>query len=450
MKIMKSISLLLLSILLSFQLFGQDGQNENKEKISYKHLPAVGLGTGVLSFYGDVGSNSPVAATSSFRVAYAISLEQRFGSLLGFELKGNYGNISKNEHNTVRNLNFESSMMGGELNLNFYFDNVFSKEQLNFSPYIGGGAGFYMFDPHADLLAANGENYHYWDDGTIRNMTQSNENSLIADTLSRDYVFETKLDSAGYERSTLVFPIQCGLRFRMTDNLSANLSAAYYITQTDFLDNVEEGSGNDGFINGRVTLVYHIGGYNNNKNPLYDNVDFASIDKEDTDADGVRDDKDRCPGTEEGVSVDGKGCALDSDKDGVPDHKDQEKETEKGAIVDENGKTLSEDAQVKLSIDSLATDRMKIKEDYPSLYGILVENNDYPDKLSLGDDFAKGKSKKGKNENGIPYELASADANDDGEITATEIYGVIDGFFEGANDFTIEKIHRLVDYFFEQ
>ena len=447
---MKSISLLFLSILLFFQSFGQDDQKEDKEKKSYKHLPAIGIGGGVLSFHGDVGSNSPVAATSSFRIAYASSIEQRFGSLLGVELKANYGNISKNEHNTTRNLNFESSLMGGELNLNFYFDNIFSKEQLSFSPYIGGGAGFYMFDPHADLLAANGEMYHYWDDGTIRNMTQSNENSLIADTLSRDYVYETKLDSAGFERSTLVFPFQFGLRFKMTQNLSANVSAAYYITQTDFLDNKEEGGDTDGFLNGRVTFVYHIGGYDNNKNPLYDNVDFASIDKEDADADGVRDDKDKCPGTEEGVSVDGKGCALDSDKDGVPDHKDEEKETKKGAIVDENGKTLSEEAQVKLSIDSLATDRDKIKEDYPSLYGILVENNDYPDKLSLGEDFTKGKAKKGKSENGIPYELASADANGDGEITTTEIYGVVDGFFEGVNDFTIEKIHRLIEFFFEQ
>ncbi|MBI4929590.1 MAG: OmpA family protein [Bacteroidetes bacterium] len=50
----------------------------------------------------------------------------------------------------------------------------------------------------------------------------------------------------------------------------------------------------------------------------------------------------------------------------------------------------------------------------------------------------------------LPAEIASADKNNDGRITADEIVAVIDGFFDGANDYTTEKIHHLIDFFFEQ
>jgi len=51
---------------------------------------------------------------------------------------------------------------------------------------------------------------------------------------------------------------------------------------------------------------------------------------------------------------------------------------------------------------------------------------------------------------GLPPELKSADKNNDGKISADEIISVIDGFFDGANEYTTEKIHHLIDYFFEQ
>ncbi len=51
---------------------------------------------------------------------------------------------------------------------------------------------------------------------------------------------------------------------------------------------------------------------------------------------------------------------------------------------------------------------------------------------------------------GMPAEFKVADKNNDGKISADEIVAVIDGFFDGLNDYTTEKIHRLIDYFFEQ
>jgi OOP family OmpA-OmpF porin len=69
------------------------------------------------------------------------------------------------------------------------------------------------------------------------------------------------------------------------------------------------------------------------------NVFLAEVTKPvlDSDGDGVTDDKDRCPDTPKGVTVDAKGCPLDTDGDGVADYLDQCPNTPKGATVDARG-----------------------------------------------------------------------------------------------------------------
>ena len=57
----------------------------------------------------------------------------------------------------------------------------------------------------------------------------------------------------------------------------------------------------------------------------------------DEDGDGVSDSEDLCPGTPEGVDVDGDGCPFDDDGDGVYNHMDDCPDTPAGATVDENG-----------------------------------------------------------------------------------------------------------------
>jgi OOP family OmpA-OmpF porin len=57
----------------------------------------------------------------------------------------------------------------------------------------------------------------------------------------------------------------------------------------------------------------------------------------DSDGDGVPDYLDRCPNTPPGVAVDNSGCPFDSDGDGVADHMDQCPNTPKGATVNEAG-----------------------------------------------------------------------------------------------------------------
>ncbi|MDA8124261.1 MAG: OmpA family protein [Deltaproteobacteria bacterium] len=59
--------------------------------------------------------------------------------------------------------------------------------------------------------------------------------------------------------------------------------------------------------------------------------------KRDSDGDGIFDDKDRCPDTPRGVTVDENGCPLDSDRDGVPDTLDKCPGTPAVETVDKDG-----------------------------------------------------------------------------------------------------------------
>jgi len=63
----------------------------------------------------------------------------------------------------------------------------------------------------------------------------------------------------------------------------------------------------------------------------------------DADNDGVPDNRDQCPGTPAGVSVDSNGCERDSDNDGVVDSRDQCPNTPAGASVNNRGCELDSD-----------------------------------------------------------------------------------------------------------
>ena len=63
----------------------------------------------------------------------------------------------------------------------------------------------------------------------------------------------------------------------------------------------------------------------------------------DTDADGVKNYQDDCPGTPAGGIVDGRGCEIDSDGDGVVDRLDECPGTPAGAVVNERGCEVDSD-----------------------------------------------------------------------------------------------------------
>lgn len=411
------------------------GINAQVEK--EKQLPSVGLGAGITTFFGDYKHGSSVSAFSRIRGGYNLTVEQRIGKYIGVSLNGVYGKLADSETGKIRNLNFQTQIIQADLNLVVHFDNdlIFQRGSI-FAPYISAGFGYLMFDSYTDAKDKNGITYNYWSDGTIRDIAETDTG--VANIIHRDYKYETKLtdSTTNYARNSFAIPIGGGVKLKISDKLAVSLGGTYYLTMTDWIDNVKSG-GNDRYFYGSVSLHYQFGKPYDDSDPVYKKVDFSSLDKMDTDGDGVNDGNDRCPGTPKGVKVDGRGCPEDSDQDGVPDYRDKELLTKKGALVDENGVTLT-DAMIgerQAKYDSLATERSQLFNENPSL-------------AFLKD--VEAKTINNRKTNSVPNKFKPADKNNDGYISADEITMAIDGFFEGDSDFTAERLNELIDYFFEQ
>lgn len=406
-------------------------------------LPSIAAGAGVVIFNGDIGKGNELSAYSKIRAGFNVSVEERIGKIIGFSVNGVFGKLADSERSKTNNFNFESKLTQGDLRVMFYTDELFPN--ANFTPYIGVGLGFLMFDPYSDQYDKDNNLYFYWSDGSIRNEIETTANSLTAKTLQRDYTYETKLidTTNNYARNTLMLPISFGFTLKLLDNLQANLGATYNLTFSDYLDNIKSG-GNDSYLYTNVTLRYRF--VRSEKGPKeinkrYESVDFAKIDEADTDRDGVIDSKDNCAGTPPDVKVNSDGCPVDSDKDGVPDYLDKEVGTKKGSVVDVNGVTLTDEvlAAKQAKWDAAASERSETF-------------NANPTELSIKEieRIAKEVRDQSANQKSLPVDFQPADYNQDGFIQVSEINQVIDGFFTGENDFTVEKINLLIDYFFEQ
>jgi opacity protein-like surface antigen len=404
---------------------------------SFAQLSVTGQAGG-LKFLGDVGKKNNANFFSDMRLGYNLGIEYRIGKVLGIGIDGMYGKLAGTDNDKTSHLNFQSTVTGGALNLYAFFDRLGEKPK-DVSPYIHAGFGYLMFDPYGDLRDKNGTIYNYWTDGSIRNLVESPTNDPISATLKRDYKYETQLKDtvSDFGRNTFYIPLGLGAKFNMGFRTSLRVGVTYNICMSDYIDGYKNG-GNDSWASANVGLNIHFG-----KKPkdAYSDVDFKAVDNSDTDGDGVKDLDDRCLGTPKGVKVDGKGCPDDKDEDGVYDYMDKELTSKKGAKVDGNGVTIDEEAMAKrqLAWDSLSSERSEGFNNAPSL-SYLKE--------------IEAKSKENQSQTGktskIPAEFIEADYNKDGIISAAEITQTIDGFFEGANSFNVEKINKLIDFFFEQ
>ena len=91
----------------------------------------------------------------------------------------------------------------------------------------------------------------------------------------------------------------------------------------------------------------------------------------DSDGDGVGDSRDRCPGTPAGAKVDQYGCELDGDGDGVVDSKDKCPNTPAGRAVDNYGCSLA--TEYKLERVNFEFDSAKLTPDSTAFLNEAVQ-----------------------------------------------------------------------------
>ncbi len=337
-----------------------DNPSTEKPKQEFIFKPTIGLGTGMFSFYGDLYTKHFQSPTIS-RIGYDLSLSQRISDNLQFNFYVLFGKLGANERNVGtnnRNLNFESQINIGGLNLMYNFGNFLPKDR-SASPYITLGIESLEFLSKTDLYDKNGKAYYYWQDGSIRSIDENDPNATQAYTLRRDYKYETDIremnkDGFGkYPERTWAVPIGAGAVFKLNDYWDFKIGATMHFTFTDYLDGVTKNSKgdrvgnskNDNFMMTSFSLHYNFGLKKDEGGMDKDNyadIDFLALEQDDQDKDGVLDITDSCQGTPEGVIVDAKGCPIDDDSDGVPNYMDDEINSPVGAFVDVKGVQMSD------------------------------------------------------------------------------------------------------------
>jgi hypothetical protein len=396
----------------------------------------ISAGVSGMKFNGDVGRERNTNYFGDARLGYNFGVDYRVGKVLGFGLNGIYGTLQGTDNSANSHRNFKSNVMGGEFNIMAFFDRIKDSAGIA-TPFISVGLGYLKFNPMSDLKTGSGSTYNYWSDGSIRDLSESAANDPYSILLKRDYNYETSYKDSSFSKSCLYVPLSVGLKFQMGLRTSVRFAFNYNIAMSDYIDAYKKG-GNDSWMAGNITL-----NYNFTKKPKneYANIDFSAIDNSDYDNDGVVDTKDDCLGTPKGAKVNGHGCPTDTDGDGIEDYMDTEPNTKPGAKVDGFGATINEEdyAKRQLEWDSLAIERSEGFNVAPSLtYLKQVENK------------AKDIKEKSGKATKIPEELQPADINRDGYISAEEITKSIDSFFDGASSFNVERLNRLIDFFFEQ
>jgi hypothetical protein len=437
---------------------------EDVENINPVYKPVLGFSVGFLNFYGDVKNNltNPLTGSLAGKInmhAYVdpkkhfkfnIYVMSTFFGLTPLTVRQRSYTIPNN------NYNFQTDFLIFGANIHYDFDHFIKKTAL-IRPFISLGIENLMFSSKTDLTGRyydpNDKKWHtsicyYWNDGTVRNIPQSEDRQgylMVSDNnYATDIRSDTAINPAGnnYSQNTFAIPVGVGLDFSISNRTTIRLGYEYHFTFSDYIDgispkskNIKGNSNYDNFSYSYVSLHFDL--FSDPKmlrlNKLIAVIDDNDFDVMfgDEDGDLVPDVIDQCLHTPKGVLVDSVGCPFDSDGDGVPDYLDKQPNTPPGAIVDRDGVEIPDDVVwANLNLEALPRSEVEMF--------ISVMNN-----LGSGTSRRFGKVE-------IPAKFKALDLDGDGYISFDELLKAIDAFFDFDSDLTTQDIYELNDFFFSQ
>lgn len=358
------------SVMATNPVKGDSTQHEQKSvsetTVDTKLKPSVALGFGTFTYSGDIQNNNKGFHMGSARYAALFRASYPLTSYLDIQFHTAWGKLSANERsitNLSRNLNFESRIRSGGITIGYDFEHLYKTSQTPvWSPFIYVGIESFEFLSKTDLYDANGNRYHYWSDGSIRNVSQTDPNAANAIKLTRDYIYETdlrelNLDGYGkYQERSWAIPVGLAFRWDLNEFFKFRAGFEYHFTFTDLLDAVtaESGdgragnAGNDKFMFTNFSLSYNLQPLGNKKDKGTEKINpweepLFALDTSDTDQDGVVDFQDVCALTpKECQPVGPDGCPADTDGDLVPDCIDKEPDSP-GPYTDKYGVTVTDE-----------------------------------------------------------------------------------------------------------
>ncbi len=430
--------------------------HQEVENINPVYKPVVGFGIGVMNYLGDIKNNyySPTIGTLGYKVNLATYIDNNRFYKAEFFFQG--GKLSGNERsysNTEHNFNFRTDIYSFGVDLNYDFDHFYKRKDRRFHPFISIGVGTLLFNSRTDSLARrfNAESgtfedirYHYWTDGTIRDIPQSMDDGTMNHLVSRDFEYETPLRRTDwglgqYTQYGFMVPFDIGLDMQLSNRLMIRLGHSFTYTFTDNIDHVSHKNtsgrigkkGNDMYNFTYVT--FHLDLFSSAKmlkiDRLFLDQEFDPMLMGDEDNDGWPDAMDRCPATPLGVVTDSTGCPLDSDDDGIYDYLDKQPNSRRGAYVNNDGVEITEEELIAMLNHSMAVGRNEI-----DLY--IRKPDGYSQRRGTGVP--------------IPDKFKSIDTDKDNYISFDEMMREINRYFDFESKLTAGDIYELNNFFFTQ
>ena len=420
--------LIIVNFLIVINLIAQIDENSVDREII-----TIGVGTEINSFFGDynIDNTIPPLATSNSSIFF--NIDKRFGNTIGLQLNLLKGSLSDNDIALSNNRNFKTDFLSLGANFLLHLDNgvIISKES-QFSPYILFGFNYISFKSYSDYYDANNQYYYYWNDATIRDISQ-NDTTNISSILYRDYKYETLIPDSNltHNSNTVInLPFTLGFKFKITSQFQVRIFGTYNLLLSDVLDNVIDNNNNDFYCSLGLSVNYSLSKVDKELKEKYN--DFSISDE---DGDGVYDKNDFCHHTQSGISVDLKGCPLDTDNDGVPDHIDKEPNTPSSVVVDELGRELT-DSLYKMRVSE--RDSMEVEK-------VIVFS-----KTSRELYFEEKNQNAVKTNDDINLLIEKIDSNGNNHVSYEELNSAVNLFYEGSLNCSVEAIYELIDYFFDQ
>ena len=219
------------------------------------HVWGAQLNLGSKDYYGDLASGfffNDVNINPQIRIARYLSPSFDLGLAASF---GRY-DITKSDSLVATNFKaFRTTTWDANLNGRYKFNNGYIlKENAMFQPYLTAGLGYNAFR-------------------------------------SRD----SRFDTAGRNEGGLNIPVGAGVNIPLSNRISLNLQSTYNFNNVDDYDGLSNvRRNNDKYLYTTVGATYN----------------FGKSAMEDSDKDGVPDEKDKCPGTPKGAKVDKDGCPV--------------------------------------------------------------------------------------------------------------------------------------------
>src|SRR5690606_27008354 len=123
----------------------------------------------------------------------------------------------------------------------------FIGDEYRVRPFVSAGISGFEFLSKTDLKDAHGNRYHYWSDGSIKNMQEGAPGAQNAEELVRDYEYESDIrelnrDGFGwYAERAWAAPVGIGAVMKVSDRFDIRFGFQYWLTTTDYIDGIAQG-----------------------------------------------------------------------------------------------------------------------------------------------------------------------------------------------------------------